>query len=122
MSRWLVFSINFYDYILTCLDQIYKFSTPKLREEYVMGLMNMVASQAAQPNIVLISNILQALCLCIKNKNDEVTNTAFYKTNRFKFDLRALSKKQELDQKTRDRIHNLLEHVSFCNGIFQSRG
>lgn len=84
--------------------------------------MNVVVSQVAQPNISLTQNVIHTLSICIKYKNDEVTNEAFYKTHRFQFDLRQLSSKPGLNIETQKRIHRLLEHVSFCEGLVKGRG
>lgn len=100
-------------------DQIYK--SGELRCKYVEGLMDLVASQSAQPNISLTRNLLHALCLCVKHKNDEATNRAFYKKHRFQHDLRKLRSKEDLGQESKDCIQELLQHVSFCSGLFKGR-
>lgn len=103
-------------------EQIYKLSAIELRYKYVKGLMNLVADQAGQPNAELTRNLLHALCLCLKYRNDEATNSLFYETYRFKHDLRRLLNKNELDQQSRNRIQELLRHVSYCSGLYKGRG
>lgn len=101
-------------------EQIYNFPNAKLREEYVTGLMNVVSIKTPQPTSSIVRNTLQALCLCIRYKNDEITNMVFHKSTRFQFDLRQLAKNSEMDKDMNDRIHELLEHVSYCSGLFKN--
>lgn len=115
--RLVLFTKNF-----SFSEQIYQFPNSKLRENFIINLMNVVVSQVAQPDKDLTHNVIHALSICIKHKNDDITNQAFYKTHRFQFDLRQLSSKPGLDDQTQKRIQRLLEHVSFCEGLVKGRG
>ncbi|KAI6191091.1 hypothetical protein M3Y97_00190200 [Aphelenchoides bicaudatus] len=105
-----------------CLvDQIYKLNSMELRQKYVKGLMDLIATQAGQSKVDLTRNLLSALCLCLKHKNDEVTNRIFFETRRLQHDLRQLLSKSKGDQQLIDRIQELLQHVSYCSGLYKGR-